>query len=96
MCSTQLKAHRHCRFDERPSETGQLGSAEGSFSKGVQVKAGQSQADSMGTGGFLNPPPGEVFDGDHNTPDIPVEGDPGTIKGVKVTSVGESPRSVLG
>ncbi|KAK9917346.1 hypothetical protein WJX75_003402 [Coccomyxa subellipsoidea] len=74
------------RFDEQHSEAA-LGSAEGSFATGVQRQAGQAQADSMGTGGFLNPPPGEVYDGAHNTPEIPEHGTPGTVKGANLSSV---------
>lgn len=78
-----------CRFDEQHSEAA-LGSAEGSFATGVQRQAGQAQADSMGTGGFLNPPPGEVYNGAHNTPEIPEHGTPGTVKGANLSSVGEA------
>ncbi|BDA50619.1 probable magnesium-chelatase subunit ChlD, chloroplastic at N-terminal half [Coccomyxa sp. Obi] len=69
------------RFDEHTtSQT--IGFASG----GQQNKAGQAQADSMGTGGFLNPPPGQIFDEAHTTPDIPMQGAPGTIKGAKLDS----------
>lgn len=43
----------------------------------------------MGTGGFLNPPPGQTFDEAHTTPDIQMQGDPGTIKGANLDSAGE-------
>ncbi|CAL8465025.1 g4560 [Coccomyxa elongata] len=68
-------------FDEHP--TSQISG----FGSGVQQnKAGQAQADSMGTGGFLNPPPGQTFDEAHTRPDIQMQGDPGTIKGAKLDS----------
>ncbi len=73
-----------CRLDEHPTSQ-----SSGFASGGQQTKAGQAQADSMGTGGFLNPPPGETFDEARTTPDIQVQGDPGVIKGAKLDSAGE-------
>lgn len=68
------------RFDEHPTNQSS------SFASGQQNKAGQAQADSMGTGGFLNPPPGETFSEANTTPDIQMEGAPGTIKGANLDS----------
>jgi len=53
------------RFDEKPES--------GSASANAQQSAGQAQAGSMGTGGFLNPPPGESFDEGHLTPQTPAK-----------------------
>lgn len=84
-----MGAIRMCRFDEEPPSGGtKLGSGAGSFASGMQKRAGQAQADSMGTGGFLNPPPGEVFDETHATPQVPEQGPPGTIKGANLDSAG--------
>ena len=72
-----------CRFDEHPTSQ-----SSGFVSGGQQNKAGQAQADSMGTGGFLNPPPGQTYDEANTTPDITMRGEPGTIKGANLGAAG--------
>jgi hypothetical protein len=64
--------------------------SEGAFDSSAQTQAGQVQADSMGTGGFLNPPVGEAYDELHKTPRTPTDDfvTPGAIKGITTEAAG--------
>lgn len=72
-----------CRFDEAPIGVGSDSkhTMEGAFGSNTQRRAAQAQAERMGTGGFLNPPPGEAFDEGHTNPAVAAANAPDAVKG---------------